>query len=348
MQLLHVGGDRAGLGMVSVGALVIAASVNWLPVSGSEHDLAWTTSAVTTVVALGCAAGRVAQRSRRLTVVYAVILFVALAVLGGHQPLFGQVYGGLYTIGFVFVGLFAARGSALALTPPAAFCWWVTNGGFGSTANAVLLVRLPIALSIWIGVAELLSARAAQARGERDRLANIAELDPLTGLSNRRALAGTFSELKPGDALVLVDFDHFKAVNDNHGHSAGDRVLVDFADMVRTVLRRDDQAIRYGGEEILLHLTSPQAQDVAAVLSRLREAWWRRQPLATYSSGAAIAEPGEAPTATLARADDLLYRAKDAGRDRDVLDGAPATSKRLRRAPNVDLDLPRRAADLPG
>lgn len=338
MQLLQARGDRAGLAVVAIAALVIAASVSSLPVSDAQRNVAWITAAVMTVVALACTVARIAQRSRWLTGVYALTLFIALAALGGHRPLFGVVYGGMFTIGFVFIGLFMPRGAALALTAPAALCWWITNGGFGSGSEAVLLIRLPIAMSIWIGVAELLSARVAQARGERDRLATIAEVDPLTGLLNRRALPETFAELQPGDVLVLVDFDHFKSVNDTHGHSAGDQLLVDFSDMVRTVLRRDDRAIRYGGEEILLHLSSPQPDDVPVVLSRLREAWWRRQPLTTYSAGAAIAAPGEQPAATLARADDLLYRAKDAGRDQDALDGTFA--------PRVNIQLHEQNANL--
>jgi diguanylate cyclase (GGDEF)-like protein len=311
--------DRAGLATVAVGAALVSLTVVLLPVGNDARWLAWGTVASAVAVAALSAWLHLARRRRSLAALYPLTLFGSLAVMGGHTTTLGQVYSGFFTIGFLYVGLFLPRFSAAALSLPAALCWWASNGGFSGTSASILGVRLPIALSIWVGVAELLAARVSSTRDERRRLLDVSERDPLTGLYNRRCLPEVFASSRPGDAFVLVDFDHFKSVNDRMGHAAGDGVLTDFATVVQAMMRRDDTAVRYGGEEVLLHLRQPEREHVAMVLTRLREAWRRSSPLTTYSGGAAILAVEETAQHAIARADDLLYTAKAAGRDRDVL-----------------------------
>jgi len=154
-------------------------------------------------------------------------------------------------------------------------------------------------------------------------------LDPLTGLFNRNALEQRLSELdgQPtseeeglSHALLLCDLDHFKRVNDQLGHAAGDAVLQDVAYTMRATLRAGDSIYRVGGEEILVVL--PGAAEAAAVeiAERLREAVSERRPVGvpvTVSIGVAVPRPGPLDTDELIRlADAALYSAKAGGRDR--------------------------------
>lgn len=153
-------------------------------------------------------------------------------------------------------------------------------------------------------------------------------LDPLTGLFNRNALEQRLSELsgQPCDpraglshAFLLCDLDHFKRVNDQFGHAAGDAVLQDVAYTMRATLRAGDSIYRVGGEEILVMLPGADHEDTLEIAERLRIAVRDRRPVGipvSLSIGAAVAEPGTVDCDDmLARADAALYSAKAAGRD---------------------------------
>jgi diguanylate cyclase (GGDEF)-like protein len=158
-------------------------------------------------------------------------------------------------------------------------------------------------------------------------------LDPLTGLFNRNALEQRLSELdgQPCDpfdgqshAFLLCDLDHFKRVNDQFGHAAGDAVLQDVAYTMRAALRAGDSIYRVGGEEILVMLPGAGHEDALEIAERLRVAVRERRPVGvqvSVSIGAAVAEPGVVDTDDLlARADAALYAAKAEGRDLVYLD----------------------------
>jgi diguanylate cyclase (GGDEF)-like protein len=138
--------------------------------------------------------------------------------------------------------------------------------------------------------------------------------DPLTGVGNRRQADALLAQLKPGDAVVLVDLDHFKDVNDRWGHSTGDAVLSDVAHHLDRALRDGDAIARFGGEEFLLVLRQAGAGALAAV-DRLAEGWRRTSPVTTFSAGVALHAADTRPEETLIAADAALYRAKGAGRD---------------------------------
>ena len=153
-------------------------------------------------------------------------------------------------------------------------------------------------------------------------------LDPLTGLFNRNALEQRLAELdgqpsseKDGlsHALLLCDLDHFKRVNDQLGHAAGDTVLQDVAYTMRSVLRAGDSIYRIGGEEILVVLPGASKKDAVAVAERLRKAVRERRPVGvevTISIGAAVSGSDVVDTDDLvARADAALYLAKANGRN---------------------------------
>jgi diguanylate cyclase (GGDEF)-like protein len=143
-----------------------------------------------------------------------------------------------------------------------------------------------------------------------------ARTDALTGLANRRAFLDALDRLRPGGAVVFLDLDHFKKLNDTAGHQAGDEVLTAFAKALRASVRDGDCAARYGGEEFALVLPSAASVDMSeaaeVVVHRLREKW---DGPVTFSVGIAVHRLGDAPSTTLARADAAVYEAKANGRN---------------------------------
>jgi diguanylate cyclase (GGDEF)-like protein/PAS domain S-box-containing protein len=157
----------------------------------------------------------------------------------------------------------------------------------------------------------------------------LAQVDPLTGLANRRAIDRRWDELFAGVTtentfgVILLDIDHFKRFNDQHGHAIGDTVLKIVAQTLIENLRRVDLAGRWGGEEFIVLL--PDANDalLVRVAERLRTMIARSAvmgpggPLSvTASFGVTLAAPGDTRESVMARVDALLYRSKGAGRHR--------------------------------
>lgn len=173
-------------------------------------------------------------------------------------------------------------------------------------------------------------ARVSELNRELNR---VARRDSLTGVGNRYALDEAIARLlDQGDrvrpmpfALVLLDIDHFKAYNDEHGHLAGDAALGHLGQVLRTATRGHDLAFRYGGEEFLLLLPEIELTGAIAVAERVRAAVEARSasiPPFTISAGVALCDPadGRDPEPLLRRADTALYIAKRAGRNRIAAD----------------------------
>jgi two-component system cell cycle response regulator len=164
--------------------------------------------------------------------------------------------------------------------------------------------------------------------------------DPLTGLVNRRSILTQLAGMVSGArrhgrplSVAIVDIDHFKAVNDTHGHAAGDTVLVGVARALRSYLRAEDQLGRLGGEEFLALLPDADGEAVATATEKLRAEVaalaCRHGEIAidvTISVGWAT-WGGEPADELLRRADEALYAAKDGGRDRSM-GAAPASLQR--------------------
>lgn len=162
------------------------------------------------------------------------------------------------------------------------------------------------------------------------QLAARAMTDELTGALNRRALGEQVPALASAVqaaggtlAVMLLDIDHFKAVNDQHGHAAGDAVLRQLVPVLRGPLRQDALVLRYGGEEFAVLVPVHSADAALAVAERVRSAVadtpFRTEGCelpVTVSIGLTLARPGEGPETALQRADAALYRAKQGGRNR--------------------------------
>ncbi len=161
---------------------------------------------------------------------------------------------------------------------------------------------------------------------DRAALYDQAVRDGLTGLHNRFYLDDVLPKMLAGHdrdgtplSVLMVDVDHFKLVNDRHGHLIGDAVLRDVARALDRVSRTGDLTIRYGGEEFLVVTAGAPAPAAAALANRLREAvaeTRRDLPAVTVSVGVAEHAPMEPSEHLLERADRALYDAKGAGRDR--------------------------------
>ncbi|MFY3383602.1 GGDEF domain-containing protein [Paracidovorax sp. MALMAid1276] len=177
--------------------------------------------------------------------------------------------------------------------------------------------------------------QAQQLWQQADRLivgvtSSMADVDELTGLPNRRAmerdLGAALDEARAtgrGFTLAMVDVDHFKRVNDELGHPFGDVVLETLAARFDEAVRARDRVYRYGGEEFLVWMPDTALPEALQVLERLRAEASAQdigdgstQVRVTVSAGATAVDPGEALTAAVERADQALYRAKNAGRDR--------------------------------
>ncbi|ATE59720.1 diguanylate cyclase [Thauera sinica] len=182
-----------------------------------------------------------------------------------------------------------------------------------------------------VGIHQDISARKAL----EERLVQQATSDPLTGLANRRyfdaALANELARVrrKVGQAaVVLLDLDHFKRINDRWGHAAGDAVLKHFTALVGARLRDSDMFARLGGEEFAILLPGVDLVGAFRTAERLRRMVADSpargefgEVQVTVSAGVATLRAGDAgPADALARADEALYRAKDSGRNRTVME----------------------------
>ena len=181
---------------------------------------------------------------------------------------------------------------------------------------------------------EHLRRQKAELAQALEQIRQLATHDDLTGLLNRRAMLDRMQleqrrSLRSGSPLLIaqLDIDHFKAVNDTHGHAAGDLVLQSFADTVRRNVRDTDVLARWGGEEFVLLLCDTPAADAVALMERLRQAVQAMQvpvpqggqPITvTVSIGLARHAPADPLAGTLERADRALYAAKAGGRNRVV------------------------------
>lgn len=193
---------------------------------------------------------------------------------------------------------------------------WTVPSYEGSLA-VVMVVQIFLNFFTGIFVYALVKERTEAA------LRASAETDPLTGIGNRRRFFARVPEVCGDDAVIIIDADHFKSVNDRHGHQAGDRALQFLVERLRSVLRDGEELARFGGEEFAVFLKKTSADAAAQIAERLR-ATIEAHPFEhqgttialTISLGVHAARAGESVDAALVAADHALYRAKAEGRNR--------------------------------
>ncbi|WP_431047902.1 GGDEF domain-containing protein [Roseateles sp. L2-2] len=251
-----------------------------------------------------------------------------IAVITLRAGLLLRPHGGVLSLGaaqlrFVLLahGLFYLAKAGSTLLPEA----FVNLAGFRGAVILVSLVEGAMAIMLLA-----ISMTGTERHRREERIAKIAARDPLTGLDNRRALyqrapalLAQSSRDRPS-ALLLIDIDHFKQVNDLHGHDAGDRLLVVLSELIRGALPDGAQAARLGGDEFVILLSGVSDATVQALSQELREAFAEQaramfetpEPV-SLSIGATLSDqPDEELSHWLKQADEALYASKRKGRDR--------------------------------
>jgi diguanylate cyclase (GGDEF)-like protein len=313
-------------------ALVILPGVAWVDYQqGYLFSMGVELFAAATLLAMVFLVERLGvERSIRIT----LILMFVLAVLGSVEKLDSTPNFAWFTVmPFLYISVGGLRLGGI-LTTSHLLLIAVFYLSFASD----VVPKLESGTWLQVGFAYLTAAGLAASyeyvqRQLRNRLHALADHDPLTGLLNRRGMEKRLTELesflarhKVPVTLALLDIDHFKRVNDAHGHDVGDAVLRELARELKRVFRDSDYIARWGGEEFLVALTNTHLEDGTDVLERLRSEIANSDafsvPSITLSMGAAQWHSELGLAAALRQADGALYGAKGQGRNALV----PATS----------------------
>jgi len=240
----------------------------------------------------------------------------------------------------MLIGIFGVIGGHFLLKP-----WLVLTLGSGPTPKSYLSSVYAVVSQISTGVLLVAAGLCLMLLVIQKALEETildAETDPLTGLTNRRGLYRAGPRMLAEAAMhgeglhaLVLDLDHFKAINDRHGHAIGDMVLVAFAQVVQALTAPDMLAVRMGGEEfaVLIPDADSDAQDNRAtrlgdaIRDALKPFATQGLPGLTVSGGIVRYRAGETLDELIGRADQLAYRAKRAGRDRILQDPSDLASR---------------------
>lgn len=207
-------------------------------------------------------------------------------------------------------------------------CWYQLREGSFALSNGRAVMY---SIAIDIGDTKKIQNDLAEAHAElalkNQLLERLTVTDSLTGLFNRRKFDEVFLQecertlrTQQPLSLILVDIDHFKSVNDVHGHQVGDLLLVAFANVLRQCVRSIDTVARWGGEEFMVLCPSTKLSGACVVAEKIRSTMERFDfagvGLKTCCFGVAEFQANETPQTTIQRADEALYRAKASGRNR--------------------------------
>lgn len=244
-----------------------------------------------------------------------------------------KLYALWFALVFCWIGMWHPARTSLLVAPLAAAAYVAPFLPFSPAASPAAAASVAVAIPMAVVLAEVLAATTAAMRQARCSLEDAALLleranltDDLTGLGNRRQANSLLEAMAPGDALVLLDLDHFKVVNDTRGHAEGDRVLMRLGKYLLEAVRDADCVSRFGGEEFFILLRGAGGE-AGAIVERLVEGWRACGCGVTLSAGVAVHVDGVSPAVTLKRADGLLYAAKAAGRNRVVTEQSPAPTE---------------------
>jgi diguanylate cyclase len=230
-----------------------------------------------------------------------------------------------------------ARGTAALLAACAASALMFGFELRLESSTEEILGSLPLLVLYPMTVGMLNYRLARRARHQNRQLSVMSRTDGLSGLLNRRswedAVSAEFQRCRRGGraaTLLMLDIDHFKRINDRHGHPAGDEVIRRIATILRDTIREEDLAGRYGGEEFGILLPETGAEGARVIAERVRrlieDCALSLGIRCTASIGVAERQPGDSGYAEwISRADRALYAAKERGRNRtEVLEAARA------------------------
>lgn len=279
----------------------------------------------------------------RMTMEGLALLFAVLSIATVYIR---RIRNPLIFIYVISMGFYAQSSVSFMLGLPWNHQWWLAHAVFASgffllswaLVHAFHTTRTFSAVYSQEQMMEQLRDANGRAEGAIKELAEanqkmelLASTDPLTGVSNRRRLMERLEQERSRAqrsgrplALLALDIDHFKAVNDRYGHQAGDAILKTFCDSVRSILRPADMLARSGGEEFVILLPDSTRIDAERIGERVRRAVSEaRVDIGCESVGITVSigvaqffEDGEETDRVLQIADQHLYRAKEAGRNR--------------------------------
>lgn len=282
-------------------------------------------------------------------IVLSTITAVIYAWRTGDTEKPGLYLAGVFSVGATLIAINLGVNGLFWIYPLILFNFFMVSPGKAIVASLLVLASL-VGHSIWVpdsvfdshyqmvsflvtnAMAGVLTfIFAYRTRIQREQLQVLAIHDPLTGARNRRAMneelkIAASSQRRHGRqyGVLAMDLDHFKKINDQHGHHAGDLVLIEFVELIKTSSRKEDRLFRFGGEEFLLLLpdTSPQGLKAAAdnLLEQVRTHLRSPGGMVTVSIGGAMLRRDEPWSNWLQRADQCLYQAKSNGRNRSIID----------------------------
>ena len=256
---------------------------------------------------------------------FGMMAWISRRIHSDHRPLSQSICLYLSLIGFTVTLLRLIN--ALHIHTPFPAAQDISLHAALMTVMAICMFSLALALVFW------------QYENGAQQLQRLADLDGLTSLPNRRScmeLASNLSNRQPVYSLLVIDIDHFKQVNDRHGHQAGDQVLRQLGEQLRLQARQGDLLCRYGGEEFCLLLPETKAAQALALAERLRlqvsqqvfDAGNGMQLAITLSIGVSSsprAQQALTLDAMFALADEALYLAKRQGRNQVAAAAEPVT-----------------------
>jgi diguanylate cyclase (GGDEF)-like protein len=329
VDIHHAGASRQRLAAEQAALLFIAVGVIGLCYDvlpnhlGGQRSIAIILDSLTVGLGLVVRWNRCAMWSARRLWVLPIVALIYLAVQRSLGTIPDETYGIWIILIFVWIGLWQPPRSSIRMTPVAVATYLVPVAVVGVPHEgtlAAVTISVPVALL----VGETLSRRsAAVARVDAERqmaidaLAHASVTDDLTGLGNRRQANLMLDGLQIGDALAVLDLDHFKELNDTLGHQHGDLVLNQLGQFLRDHMRRGDSVARYGGEEFIMVIRSAGG-NALEIVARLLTQWRDCSLGVTLSAGVAL-HSADSWSHTFGCADAALYAAKQNGRDRAVL-----------------------------
>ena len=290
----------------------------------SLHTSAWENASITGIRAIGIFAMLVGPLLVRFGYLLPRLCY-HVAVAGGTGLISALILlgnGGQASVALAVLYIYVILDAAFFFALPGLLGQITLMAG--AAAYSMHAVRLPpSALVLVVGVSLVAAAVVAWLA----RAANLAEEDPLTRLANRRSFdrhleeqLGRTQHEHSSLALILLDLDNFKLVNDSAGHLVGDQLLLGCAERWRAVLEEDQLLSRYGGDEFAVILPGHSLGRAADIADLLRE---QAPHAVTISAGVAAWSEGDTASVLLGRADVALYEAKSAGRDQTVVYGDP-------------------------
>ena len=253
--------------------------------------------------------------SPRATLVLVPVALGLVCVSDGYGGTPAAVYGVYFVVVFAWVGMWHPPGTATRLAVPTCISYLLPIVT-ANVSNDDFIRSVGIVIPVCVILGEVMAATVEKMRQAHDAqelaaaaLAAAMVTDELTGLGNRRKGDQLLESLCDGDALLLLDLDRFKVVNDTFGHAEGDRLLTFLGQYLRGAMRNSEEVFRYGGDELVI-IQRADGPSPIEVAERVLHGWRLLNPTTTLSIGIAVHQAGHSLAQTFGEADSALYEAE--------------------------------------